>query len=265
MGWTRTLRLRLRSLFRSGRVERELTEEFQYHLERTIEEYVASGLSPSLARSQALRDMGAIDQRKEECRDVSGLTAVHGLRQDVIYALRVLRKTPAFSAVAILSLAVGIGATTTIFTFVDAVFLRPLPYPASERLVVFHEHELTSSAPLSVHPAKFVEWRNRAPSFEALALVQAPPLNVIGSSASNRSAGSRLRRRSSGSSACRLYWAVGSPRTTRDREALRWSCSATGSGSAGLAVTAACWGDSCRSRTAPSRSLALRPRDSDLG
>jgi hypothetical protein len=84
MGWTRTLRLRLRSLFRSGRVERELTEESQYHLERTIEEYVASGLSPSLARSQALRDMGAIDQRKEECRDVSGLTSVHGLRQEVI-------------------------------------------------------------------------------------------------------------------------------------------------------------------------------------
>src|SRR3989337_2981822 len=184
MGWTRTLRLRLRSLFRSGRVEQELGEEFRYHLERAIEDYVASGLSPTAARSQALRDMGAIDQRMEECRDVSGLTMVHGLRQDVIYALRGLRKTPAFSAIAILSLAVGIGATTTIFTFVDAVLLRPLPYPASERIVVFHEHTLTSSAPLSVHPANFVEWRNRARSLEGLALVQARPLNAIGSSGS---------------------------------------------------------------------------------
>jgi putative ABC transport system permease protein len=175
------LRLRLRSLLRGGRVEQELTEEFQYHLERTIDDYVASGQSPSAARSQALRDMGANDQRKDQCRDVSGLTMVHGLRQDVLYALRGLRRTPGFGAVAILSLAVGIGATTTIFTFVDAVFLRPLPYPASERLVVFHEHELTSSDPLSVHPSNFVEWGRRARSFEALALVQAPPLNVIGS------------------------------------------------------------------------------------
>src|SRR5687768_15628365 len=156
--WVRRYRLRLRSLLRSGRVEQELTEEFRYHLERTTDEYVASGLSPSDARSQALRDMGGLDQRKEECRDASGLTMVHGLRQDVIYALRGLRKSPGFSAVAILSLAVGIGTTTSIFTFVSAVFLRPLPYPAPEQIVVFYEHERTSSDPMSVHPANFVEW-----------------------------------------------------------------------------------------------------------
>ena len=181
MRWTRRLRLRVRSLLRGNRVEQELAEEFQYHLERMIEEYVAAGLSPSDARARALRDMGAIDQRKEECRDASGLTAIHGLRQDVMYAVRTLRKSPGFSAVAILSLAVGIGATTTIFTFVNAVFLRPLPYPGSERLVVFHEHQQTASKPLNVHPANFVEWRSRARSFDGLALVQAPPLNVMGS------------------------------------------------------------------------------------
>jgi putative ABC transport system permease protein len=181
MLWARRVRLRLRTLFRGGRVEQELTDEFQYHLERTIDQYVASGVPLSAARSQALREMGAVDQWKEACRDVSGLTMLHGLRQDLIYALRGLRKNPAFSAVAILSLAVGIGATTTIFTFVNAVFLRPLPFPDSERLVVLHEHELTSANPLNVHPANFVEWRNRARSFEALVLVQAPPLNVIGS------------------------------------------------------------------------------------
>lgn len=180
--WVRRFRLHLRSLLRSGRVEQELTEEFRYHLDRTTDQYVASGLPPGDARAQALRDMGGLDQRKEECRDASGLTMVHGVRQDVIYALRGLRRNPGFSAVAILSLAVGIGATTTIFTFVNAVFLRPLPYPASERIVVFHEHEAASSDPLSVHPANFVHWRSRARSFEALALVQAPPLNVMGSS-----------------------------------------------------------------------------------
>jgi predicted permease len=180
--WVNKCRLRLRSLLRSGRVEQELTEEFRYHVERTTDEYVASGLSPSDARAQALRDMGRLDQRKEECRDASGLTMVHGFRQDVIYAWRGLRRSPGFSAVAILSLAVGIGATTAIFTFVSVVFLRPLPHPASERLVVLHEHERTSSDPMSVHPANFVEWHARARSFDALALVQAPPLNVMGPS-----------------------------------------------------------------------------------
>lgn len=182
MRWLRRCQMRLRSLLRSGHVEQELSEEFQYHLERTTDEHIAAGLSPSDARARARREMGSLDRRKEECRDVSGLTMVHGLRQDLTYAVRGLRKSPAFSAVAILSLAVGIGATTTIFTFVNAVFLRPLPYPGSERIVVLHEHERTSTAPLGVHPANFVEWRRRARSFDALVLAQAPPLNVMSSS-----------------------------------------------------------------------------------
>jgi putative ABC transport system permease protein len=181
MRWTRRFRLRLRSLFRGNRVEQELAEEFQYHLDRMIDQYVAAGASPSDARARAMRDMGAIDQRKDECRDASGLTAIHGIGQDVRYAVRTLRKSPGFTAVAVLSLAVGIGGTTTIFTFVNAVFLRPLPYPDPDRLVVFHEHFRAAGEPLNVHPANFVAWRSRARSFDAVALVQAPPLNVMGS------------------------------------------------------------------------------------
>jgi putative ABC transport system permease protein len=182
MRWTRKLRLRVRSLLRRAKVERELEEEFQYHLEHLIDDHVAAGMSPAEARYKALREMGAIDQRKEECRDARGLTLIDSLRQDVTYALRALRRTPAFSIVAMASLAIGIGANTTIFTFVNAVLLRPLPYPGSDRLVVLHEHLVDSSEPLSVHPVNFVAWRARARSFESLVLVQAPPLNVIGSS-----------------------------------------------------------------------------------
>ncbi len=96
--------------------------------------------------------MGAIEPRKEECRDARGLALLDSLRQDVSYALRALRKSPGFTAVAILSLAIGIGANTTIFTFVNAVLLRPLPFPGSDRLVVLHERLLDSAEPLSVHP-----------------------------------------------------------------------------------------------------------------
>ena len=182
MRWTRKLRLRVRSLLRSAQVERELDEELQYHLEHLIEDHVARGMSPADARHTALREMGAIDQRKEECRDARGLTLIDSLRQDATYALRSLRRTPAFSIVATASLAIGIGANTTIFTVVNAVLLRSLPYPGSDRVVVLHEHALDSAEPLSVHPVNFAAWRARARSFESLVLVQFPPLNVIGSS-----------------------------------------------------------------------------------
>ena len=180
MRWINKFRLRIRSLVRRNRVERELDEELQFHLHELIDHYAASGLSPTEARQHALREMGPIEPRKEECRDARGIAVIDSARQDVGYALRTLRKSPGFSAVAILSLAIGIGANTTIFTFVNAVLLTPLPYPGSDRLVVIHEHKLNSGEPLAVHPVNFVEWRVRARSFEALALLQSPPLNVMG-------------------------------------------------------------------------------------
>ncbi len=180
MRWITILRLRFRSLLRGNDADQDLDDELEFHLRHLIDERVAAGMSPVAARYAALREMGAIAQRKEECRDARGLTLVDSLRQDVTYALRALRKTPAFTIVGILSLAIGIGANTTIFTFVNAVLLRSLPYPGSNRIVVLLEHALNSAAPLNVHPANFVAWRERARSFESLVLVQTPPLNLIG-------------------------------------------------------------------------------------
>ena len=163
-------------------MEEELDEELRYHLDRLADGHVAQGLSPEEAHYVALREMGGIDQRKEECRDARGLALIDSVRQDCGYALRALRKTPAFTVVALLSLAIGIGANTTIFAVVNAELLRPLPYPAADRLVILLERVLASGNTVNVHPANFLEWRARARSFEALALVQTPPLNVLGSS-----------------------------------------------------------------------------------
>jgi putative ABC transport system permease protein len=135
MRWAKAVRLRLRSLFRPRRVDDELGEELQYHLERLIEERIAAGASPREARDAALREMGGMEQRKEECRDARGLRLVQAIGRDLRYSLRQLRKSPGFTVAAVLTIAVGIGPNATIATVIGTVF-RPLPVRDADRLVV---------------------------------------------------------------------------------------------------------------------------------
>ncbi len=126
---------RLRTVLFRARADDELDQELRFHIEQRRDELIADGLSPAEARCQARREFGGFEQVKEECRDVRPLRWLESVAADLRYGLRSLRRTPAFTAVAIVSLAIGIGANTTIFSFVDAALLQRLPVREPERLV----------------------------------------------------------------------------------------------------------------------------------
>ncbi len=150
--WIYTLPLRLRSLFRRRRVEHELDDELRYHLEQHIEEEIARGISPEEARYAALRSMQGLEQHKEECRDKRRVGVIENLGRDVRYATRMLRKSPAFTTVAIVSLALGIGANTAIFSLIDTLLIRPLPVPQPNRLVTVLASPRSHPRPYLTHP-----------------------------------------------------------------------------------------------------------------
>ena len=125
--WYYIVRLRLRSIFRRDRAEAELAEEIRFHLEERERDLMARGMAAADAHTAALRAFGGVEQRKEECRDARRVGWVDDLMKDIVYGLRVMRRSPGFTAVAALSLAIGIGANTAIFTVFDALVLRPLP------------------------------------------------------------------------------------------------------------------------------------------
>ena len=139
----------------------------------------------SAARAQALRDMGAIDQRKEECRLGSGLTMAHGLRQDLIYALRGLAHAPGFTTAAVLTLALGIGVTSAVFSVVNTVLLEPLPYRDADRLVRVVERAAPRgpSGPvarrITMTWAELGQWRQSSRTLSDSVYTVSPPITLM--------------------------------------------------------------------------------------
>src|SRR5438270_13448837 len=145
----RILISRLKGLFASQRQDQELNEELQAHLEMLVEENRRKGMPEDQARRAARLTLGGIAQTEEAYREARGLHFVQTFFQDLRYALRMLRRAPGFAAVVVISLALGIGANTAIFSAIDAVMLRMLPVEDPQQLVMLHWH-----APK--HPQKYV-------------------------------------------------------------------------------------------------------------
>ena len=164
------LNIRIRSLFRRGRVEEELDDELRFHLEHQLEKYVSSGMSREEAHRQIRLEFGTIDQVKEQCRDTQGIALLTTLAQDVRYGLRILRRSPGFTAMTVLILALGIGANTAVFSILDAVLLRPLPYKNADRLVVVWQRVPPEKIGTVFDTYRmFDEWSRSSHSFEKLA------------------------------------------------------------------------------------------------
>src|SRR5215216_2803685 len=148
-------------------MEHELDDEMRFHLERDIEQNIRSGMTPEDARYAALRSFGGVDQSKEECRSARGVGLIENIVRDITYSLRVLLKSYAFTIVVVLTLALGIGANTAIFSFANGILLRPLPYPQSERLAVLDETALKRGIDsMSVSFPNFLDWREQNKVFE---------------------------------------------------------------------------------------------------
>ena len=175
------LKLRLRALLHKSEMERELDEELRFHLETEVEQNLTRGMNAEEARFAALRSFGGVEQVKEKSRDVRGVRFVEELWQDLRYGVRMLRKNPGFTLVAIVTLALGIGANTAIFSVVNAVLLRPLPYTAPEQLVFIYDSAPGFGIPkFGLMEAEFLRLRDQARSLEQVALYASTTLTLTG-------------------------------------------------------------------------------------
>jgi predicted permease len=162
--WIYTLPLKLRSVFRRPQLERELDDELRYHIESKTAAYTSKGMTPERAHRAALLELGGLEQTKEACRDQRKLNLIEDLLKDLGYGLRMLRKSPSFTFLAALCLALGIGVNTSVFTVADLAMLRPLPVSDPERMTI-----LSRAGDPQISYPDYLDYRDRSQAFTSLA------------------------------------------------------------------------------------------------
>jgi putative ABC transport system permease protein len=181
MEWFNIIRSRLRALFRRESVLRDIEEELRIHVEMETEINIKRGMAPDEARAVALKSFGALGRNTERCYDIRGGGWLETFWQDLRYGARMLFKQSGFTAVAALTLGLGIGANITIFSVVNAVLLRPLPYPDSDRLIyLWSEAPMQNIRERASAYANFSEWRAQNTSFEDLAVSDPTVVTLTG-------------------------------------------------------------------------------------
>ena len=181
--WFYTIPLRFRSLFRRSQVEQELEEELQIHVAQRIQHEVASGRTPDEARYIAMRAMEGLEQRKEECRDARRIHWLEDSVHDTRHAVRTLAKTPGFTLVSAFVLALGIGANTAVFTIVNSLLLRPLPFSEPKRLFLISclpaNNPFITPGP-TMSDRDYLDFRRQEHSFESIATFGKEPVTLTG-------------------------------------------------------------------------------------
>src|SRR2546422_366981 len=165
--WWFTVPLRLRSILRRGRVDRELDEELQFHLEHKIEEGIANGLSAHEARYAAMRAMDGLEQRKEEMRDMRRIHWLTDFLDDVHYAIRSLRRVSRLTALVVITLALGIGMTAAGFSMVDALIFRPYPVRHPSSVVSLVSRSRDNSFDIFSH-REYLDIRSNTTSYDGV-------------------------------------------------------------------------------------------------
>ena len=183
----------LRRLFRKESTERRLESELRFHLEQRTAELIASGLAPEEARRTAQLEFGGLEGIKQQCRESHRVHMIETLLQDVRYGLRMLRKSPGFTLVTVLTLALGMGANTMMFSTMDAMLLHPFTFPALDRLVAISEtltHRVSESE--TVASADFMDWRKQATVFDHVAAYRSWGADLTGTGEPEHLEGARV-------------------------------------------------------------------------